>query len=135
VAGADRPDDDFGDEILGALGGEAEIEMLDKQQLDAEPRQFVLFSAERGQPERLAAGIEDAARMRLEGQDGGGRAGGAGAVAGLADQRGMALMQPVEIAHRQHRAARVARSGTGMSDDAEHGSYLSPEFAKLVPEC
>ena len=66
--------------------------------------------------------------MRLEGQHGGGLAGGAGAVARLADQRGMTLMQPVEIAHRQHRAARVAGSGTGMANDAEHGEW---RIAKL----
>jgi hypothetical protein len=30
-------------------------------------------------------------------------------------------MQPVEITHRQYRAAQMARSGTGMADDAEHG--------------
>ena len=95
--------------------------MLDEQQVDPEPCDLALLDAERGQAERLASGHEDAARMRLEGQDRGGHAVGASAIAGLADQRGMALMQPVEIAHRQHRAARMARSGTGMSDDSEHG--------------
>ena len=95
--------------------------MLDEQQVDPEPRDLALLDPERGQPERLAFRHEHAARMRLEGQHPGRHAGGAGALARLADQRRVAAMQPVEIAHRQHRAARVARFGTGMADDAEHG--------------
>jgi hypothetical protein len=42
-------------------------------------------------------------------------------VAGSADQQRMTAMQPVEIAHRQNRAARVVRLGAGMSDDSDHG--------------
>jgi hypothetical protein len=63
--------------------------------------------------------------VRLEGQDPGRLSDGLGARACRLDQRGMAQMQPVEITHRQHRAARVGRSGTGMSDDAEHGALNS----------
>ena len=33
---------------------EGEIEMLDEQQIDAEPGDLALLDAERGQPERLA---------------------------------------------------------------------------------
>ena len=83
--------------------------MLDEQQIDPEPRDLALLDAERGQPERLAPGHEDAARVRLEGQHRRRHAGRAGTVARLADQRRMAPVQPVEIAHRQHRAARMAR--------------------------
>jgi len=32
------------------------------------------------------------------------------------DQGGVSQMKPVEITHRQHRAARMGRSGTGMSN-------------------
>ena len=46
------------------------------------------------------------------------------ALAGISDQRRMALVQPVEIAHCQHRAAPMRRSGTGMSNNAKHGGDL-----------
>jgi len=63
--------------------------------------------------------------MRLEGQDAGRLSGRLGARASRLDQRGVSQMKPVEIAHRQHRAARMGRSGTGMSNDAEHGALNS----------
>ena len=96
--------------------------MLDEQEIDAEPGQFALLDPERGQPERLGSGHEHAARMRLEGQHRGRPAVLPRQVARAADQQRMAAMQPVEIAHRQHRAARMVRLGAGMSDDADHGS-------------
>ncbi len=135
VPGADCPDDNLCDEILGTLGGKAEIEMLDKQQLDAEPRQFVLLGAERGQSERLGTRKENAARMRLEGQQGSGPALSPRAVAHLTDQHRVPAMQTVEIAHRQNRTRRVVRSGAGMSDDADHGSgalHRQPSGAKIA---
>ena len=106
--------------------------MLHEQEVDAEPGDLTLLDPEWGQPERLAIRHEDAARVRLEGQDGRGRAGGAGAVPRLADQRRVPEMQPVEIAHRQHRAARVRRSGIGMADDAEHGAGEDREFWEIL---
>src|SRR5262249_38716565 len=118
VTGANRPDDDLGDKFLGALAGKAEIEMLDEQQIDAEPRQFALLDAEWRQPERLGPGNEDAARMRFEGQHTCGRALCLSAVADLAEQYRMPAMQAVEIAHREHRTTRVVRPGTGVADDA-----------------
>src|SRR5208282_4998548 len=122
MARADRPDDDLGDEVLRTLGGKAEIEMLDEQQIDAESRQFALLDAERRQPERLARGKEHAARMRLEGQHRDRPALSSRQVADLADHHRMPAMQAVEIAHREDRTTRVVRSGAGMSDDADHGS-------------
>ena len=121
MSGADRTHDDVGNKILGALGGKAEIEMLDKKEIDAEPRQFALLDAKGRQPERLGRRKKDAARMRLEGQHRGRPALPAAELARLRDQRRMTLVQPVEIAHRQHRWARMARSRAGMSDDADHG--------------
>src|SRR3984893_7068545 len=135
MAGADRSDDDFGDEILGPLGGEAEIEMLDEQQLDSEPRQFMLFGAERGQSERLGGRKEHTARMRLERQHGRGYAMSPGEVAHMADQHRMPAMQTIEIAHRKHRATRVVRSGARMSDDAGHvyrAFHRQPSGAKIA---
>ena len=133
VRSADRADDDLGDEILGALCGKGEVEMLHEQQIDAEPRQLALLDAKRGQPERLRRRHEDAARMRLEGQHPSGRLPRPRQVAGPADQQRMAAMHPVEIAHRQHRAARVMRLGTGMSDDADHGVGRGSFLAHRVP--
>src|SRR5215472_8887226 len=49
MARADRRDDYIRDEVLGTLGGKAEIEMLDEQQLDAKSCQFALFDAKRRQ--------------------------------------------------------------------------------------
>ncbi len=40
MRGADRSNDDLGDEVVGAFSRKAEIEMLDKQQVDAEAGQF-----------------------------------------------------------------------------------------------
>ena len=96
--------------------------MLHEQEVDAEPGDLTLLDPEWGQPERLAIRHEDAARVRLEGQHPGRDAVSAGAVASFADQRRVPQMQPVEIAHRQHRAAGMRRSRIGMSDDAEHGA-------------
>jgi len=33
-------------------------------------------------------------------------------------------MQAVEIAHRKNRPGRMMRSGTGMSNDADHGGRM-----------
>ena len=68
VARADRADQHLGDERFGALAREIEVEMLDEQQIDPEPRDLALLDAERRQPERLGLRHEHAARMRLEGQ-------------------------------------------------------------------
>ncbi len=112
---ADRSDDDLRDEFLGTLLREGEVEMLDKQQIDAEPCQFALLDAERRQPEGFGRGKEHGARMRLEGQHSGRAACLPRELAGPADQHGMAAVQAIEIAHRQNRAGRVVRSGAGMS--------------------
>ena len=125
---ADRADDDFGEKILGALGGKGAIEMLDKQEINSEPRQFALLDPERGQPKRLARRNEHGSRMRLEGQHGGGPVLLPRHVACARDKQRVAAMQAVEIAHRQDRAARVVRSGAGMSDDADHGCRARLRF-------
>ncbi len=122
MRGADRSNDDLGDEVVGAFRRKAEIEMLDKQQVDAEAGQFALFDAERRQAERLGRGKEHAARMRLEGQHSGWPALRMREVARAADQHRVAAMQAVKIAHRKDRPGRVIRSGAGMSDDSDHGS-------------
>src|SRR6202030_1673785 len=122
MRGPDRSDDHFGNEFLGTLLREGEVEMLDEQQIDAESGQFTLLDAERRQPEGFGRGEEHAARMRLEGQHSGGAARFPRELAGPAGQPGMAAMQTIEIAHRQDRAGRVVRPGAGMSDDSDHGS-------------
>ena len=120
--GPDRSDDDFRNEFLGALFREREVEVLDEQQIDAEPGQFALLDAERRQSERFGRGKEYAARMRFEGQHAG-RAGGLPRkFAGPADQYGMTAVQTIEIPHRQDRAGRVVRSGAGMSYNSDHGN-------------
>jgi hypothetical protein len=125
MAEADRAQHDLLDKGFSAPMGEFQIEMLDEQELDPEPRDLALLDPERGQAERLALRHEDTARVRLEGQDPRRLSDRLGARACRLDQRRMAQMQPVEIAHRQHRATRMGRSGTGMSDDAEHGALNS----------
>src|SRR6266550_2348381 len=125
MAEPDRPEHDLLDKVFGAPVGEFQIEMLDEQELDPEPCDLALLDPERGQAKRLALRHKDTARMRLEGQDARRRSGTLGARAGRLDQRGMPQMQPVEITHRQYRAARMGRSGTGMSDNAEHGAVNS----------
>ena len=109
MRGADRSNDDLGDEVVGAFSRKAEIEMLDKQQVDAEA-------------ERLGRGKEHAARMRLEGQHSCRHGLRMREVARSADQHRVAAMQAVEIAHRKDRPGRVIRPGAGMSDDSDHGS-------------
>jgi len=123
MAGADRSDDYIRDEVLGTLGGKAEIEMLDKQQVGAEPRQFAFLDPKRRQPERLGPGKENAARMRLEGQHRGRPALRLPTVSDLTEQHCVPAMQPIEIAYREDRATRVVRTGAGMSDDADHASW------------
>ena len=121
MADTDRADQQVVDEQLGRPSGEGRVEMLHEQKVDAEPRDLALLDAERGQPERLGFRHEHGARVRLERQHRRRQPLRPGAPARLADQRRMAEMQPVEISHRQHRAARVGRIGTGVSDDAQHG--------------
>ncbi len=99
VRGADRANDDFGDEILGAFDRKGEIEMLNKQQIDAEPRQLALLDAERGQPKRFGCRDEHTARVRFEGQHPGWPARRSREIAHLADQHGVTAVQAVEIAH------------------------------------
>ena len=108
------------------------VEMLHEQQVDPEPRDLALLDPERGQPERLACRHEDAARMRLEGQHPGGLPRRLGAVARLADQRRVPQMQPIEIAQRQHRAARVGAIRGW--DGGRCGARLKfcAKFAKLL---
>jgi hypothetical protein len=65
---ADRADHHLIDERFGALPREFGIEMLDEQEIDAEKRDLALLDAKRRQAKRLAAGNEDVARVRLEGQ-------------------------------------------------------------------
>ena len=125
MAEPDRPEHDLLDKVFGAPVGEFQIEMLDEQELDPEPRDLALLDPKRGQAKRLALRHEDTARMRLEGQDARRLSGPPGARAGRLDQGGVSQMKPVEITHRQHRAARMGRSGTGMSNDAEHGAVNS----------
>src|SRR5271168_1033813 len=92
---ADRTDHDLVDKRFGALLRELAVEMLDEHEVDAEPSDLSLLDAKRGQPERLAAGQEDVARMRLEGQHRAWRAACAGETGGLGDQRCVSLVQPV----------------------------------------
>src|SRR5260370_36693381 len=67
MAEADRAEHHLLDKGFGALLREIEVEMLDEQQVDAEPLDLALLDPERGQPERFAFRHADAARMRLEG--------------------------------------------------------------------
>jgi hypothetical protein len=128
MGSTDGSDDDLSDEILGALRRKTEIEMLDEQQIDAEPRQFALLDAERRQSERLGRREEHGARVRLEGQYRGGPTLGPRKVVCLRDQHSVAAMQAIEIAHREDGAPWVIRSGTGMSDDANHGGTAWRSF-------
>jgi hypothetical protein len=121
VRHADGTDQHILNKRFGAFARKGRVEMLDKQQIDIEPGHFALLDPERRQAERLAILHEDVAWMRLEGQHRNGRTKRARLFAHFADQRGMPLVQPVKITERQHRAARMGRSGTGMSNDAEHG--------------
>ena len=59
--------------------------------------------------------------MRLEGEHSGWTVVLPRQFADPADQRRMAAMQAVEIAHRKDRAGRVVRLGAGMSYDSDHG--------------
>ena len=131
---ADRPDHHLVDERFGAFRGKAAVEMLDEEKIRAEPRDLALLDAERGEPERLPAGHEDIARMRLEGQHAGRRAARFGETPGVADQRRMAFVQAIEVAHRQHRAALVGGAGTGMSDDAQSGQGGATTPETTCPE-
>src|SRR5256885_6860881 len=65
MAEPDRPEHDLLDKVFGAPVGEFQIEMLDEQELDPEPRDLALLDPKRGQAKRLALRHEDTARMRL----------------------------------------------------------------------
>jgi hypothetical protein len=130
MAGADRTHDHLGDKVFRGFGGKSEIEMLDEQQVDPKPSQLPLFDPERRQAKRLGARKKYAPRMRFEGQHPARPALCLSEFADAADQRRMAAMQPVEIAHGQHRTTRMAGIWAGMSNDADHGIRRASSSAK-----
>ena len=105
---ADRADHDFVDKRFGALLGEGRGRnagrTADRRRAGRVSRSLTRNGVSRN---GSVAGQEHVARVRLEGQHAGRRVRCAREFAQVADQRRMAAVQPVEIAHRQHRAARV----------------------------
>src|SRR6185312_4615263 len=67
---AEAFDQDRLDEGLGALLGEIEIEMQGEEIIDAQSFERPRLGAERRQTKGRRARLEDAARMRLEGEHG-----------------------------------------------------------------
>src|SRR5581483_11518441 len=132
VADADAVDEQVVDKRFGAFVGELAVKFLHIERVDAEGGDLALLDPERGQAERLAARHEDRPRVRLEGQDRGRDAGVPRQVLRVADHRLMTLVEPVEIAQRQHRVRARSGSGAGMSDDAEHGRENSRYRPRMI---
>ena len=105
------------------LRGEGMVEMQREQQIDAQRLQMTGLGAERRQAKRRVVRPEHAARMRLEGEDGMGHAGGTGNPAGLADHRLMAEMDAVEIADGDDRAALGGSHRVVAEDTHAPGKY------------
>jgi hypothetical protein len=107
MRGADCSNDDVGNEVLGALCGKGEVEVLDEQKVDAEASQLALFDTQWRQPERLRPREEHLARMRLERQHTGRSLFRLRELARPAEQHGMPAVEAVEIADREDGATRV----------------------------
>src|SRR5690606_15116853 len=107
-------------EALGRDGGESGIEVERAQEVDAERLHQARLAAEGGQAKGRDRGLEYAARVRLEGQNGLGGAHGVGPFARDADHGLVAEMQTVEIADRDDGAAGLNVGRRVMAEDA-HG--------------
>jgi hypothetical protein len=117
LAQAEPADQHLADEILGAQRGEFEVEMKIVEQRDAEAGQQLGLDAKGRQAKRRGARLEDAARMRLEGEDGVRHVGNSRQLARLGNDELMAEMDAVEIADGDGAAARARRKPGIVAED------------------
>jgi hypothetical protein len=126
---AEPGDQHLANEIFGAQRSEFTAEMEIIEIGDTEAAEQPGLDAEGGQAEGRGGGLEDAARMRLEGEDGGRRAGLTRQGAGPGDDELMAEMNAVEIADRNGTAARARRKPGIMAEDL----HRSPDYRPALP--
>src|SRR6185437_5777328 len=131
MAEAQPADQHLVDEGLGAALGEIAIEMEREQQIDAERLDAPRLHAEGGQAKGRVLRPEDAARMRLEGEDGRGHAQAARDRTGLADDPLMAEMDAVEVALRDHRAA-LAGGHPVVAENAHRAENIARKARRIV---
>ena len=103
--GAKPLDQDLGNEILGAGARQLLVEVENQHRGRAGREVQLLPLLERGQAERRHIGAEESHRMRIEGGDNRWATLFMRPVDGLACDRLMPLVESIEIAERDHRAA------------------------------
>ena len=97
------------DEVVGRQAGERRVEGEHDREVEAEALEQRELALERREVEVRLLGVEELARVRLEEQHAGRRAELARGVPGGGQQRLMPAMHAVEVAEREHRAARLLR--------------------------
>ena len=118
AADGEPPDQDARDELLRGDVRQSGIEGQHDRPVEPGRSQQPQFGGLVGQPKQRFAGIEESARMRLEGQHRGGLAEAFGAVARGCDHRPMAAVHPVEIADGEDGATQRV-SGRSIAHDEE----------------
>ena len=96
-------------EVLGAHRRQDLVEVQGRQEVHVQGLDQPRLDPEGREPEGRRVGREEAARVRLEGQDGSGRAQDLGQAAGLGDHLLVATVDAVEIADGDHRPFQCLR--------------------------
>ena len=96
--------EDIAHEIFGAEAGEPGIEAHDDKPVEPQPGQTAHLLGNRGQPENRARTGEIVDRVRFEGECRGRLAEPGGKAFGMADDRRMPPVDPIEIADGDHGA-------------------------------
>ena len=125
--GAEPAEQQVVDEIARVDGGDVAVEGQHEGMAQSDARQQLGLDRGRGQPEHRLLGPEDAARMRLEGQGRRIAAEPGGKRKRLPRQFGMAAMDAVEIADRDHGAAQGRGHRLGEIDH-EDGRFVLGGF-------
>ena len=133
---------DGGDEVLRRDRRESLVERRQHQAIDAERGKQARLGVDRRQAEYRGLGTEEGARMRLEGERHRGHAEAVGVGAGVGEQRLVAAMDAVEIAHRHHPALQrvgdaVERKwlqrrpqGAGHGSPSQERRFINPRAAR-----
>jgi hypothetical protein len=114
-------------EVLGRLPHQPAVEAKRVEHVHAQLRRELGLAAQGRQPGGGRLGLDDLARVRLEGDDAQGRAELARERRGGGDHRAVAPVEAVEVADRDRRTAHSARRPGARPDDAHGG--LSPTRA------
>ena len=125
AADPEAPDQVMVNEILRRGAGAALVEGHHHRARKPGPGQQSQLGGLVGEPELRRVRAEEPARMRLEGQRQRRTAVGAAHLQGGGNDRAVAEMDAVEIAHGDHRPLRNVGCGRGVADDCKARRHFS----------